>query len=455
MQNWWQSVLRSRRLASPSLLTRAALAAAAGATIVVVTVAAFVWSGVQREAYAQLDQRLDVLSTIAATVANQSLYDARQQIPPEYEATYRAGPIVIPAHGVALPELPEGFATEVINGEEYRIRTIAMPDRPRTTIAVAAPTADTEEQIREERRNTVLVSVLAIAAAAGLGWLLGGFAIRPLRQLAAQTRLINPETATPPPHVTGAVEAEELAAAIAGMLERIGQEKQRTTEALKTARDFAAVSAHELRTPLTAMRTNLEVLDTLNPPEADRREVIAETLQSVKRIEQTLHALERLAAGSLTAETDYEDVDLTEVLDRSATEARRIHPALEVQVHESAPKVVRGLAAGLRLAVDNAITNAIRHGGAKRVELSLHEVTAPDSGRPSFLDITIDDDGTGIPPEDRERVFERFTRGSRANAPGSGLGLALVAQQAELHGGKAFLSDSPLGGTRLVLRVRS
>nr|WP_221195224.1 HAMP domain-containing sensor histidine kinase [Hoyosella altamirensis] len=434
------------------MLTRAALAAAAGATIVVVTVAVFVWAGVQRESYAQLDQRLDVLSTIAATVANQSLYDARQQIPPEYEATYRAGPIIIPAHNLALPELPEGFTTLEIEGDEYRIRTIAVPDRPRTTISVAAPTAPTEEQISEERRNTILVSMLAIAAAAALGWLLGGFAIRPLRQLAVQTRQIDPETATPRPSVTGALEAEELAAAISGMLERITREKQRTFEALETARDFAAVSAHELRTPLTAMRTNLEVLESLDPPEPERREVIIETLQSVRRIEQTLQALERLAAGNLTAEADYEDIDLAEVLDRCAQEARRLHTGLVVTVHDSGPTVIRGLAAGLRLAIDNAITNAVRHGDAEHVELSLHSSTETKDGG---IDITIDDDGCGIPAEDRERVFERFTRGSRASAPGSGLGLALVAQQAELHGGEATMSNSPLGGARLTLRVRS
>ncbi|AEF39311.1 sensor histidine kinase [Hoyosella subflava] len=440
------------RRASPSLLTRAALAAAAGATIVVVTVAVFVWAGVQRESYAQLDQRLDVLSTIAATVANQSLYDARQQIPPEYEATYRAGPIIIPAHNLALPELPEGFTTLEIEGAEYRIRTIAVPDRPRTTISVAAPTAPTEEQIGEERRNTILVSMLAIAAAAALGWLLGGFAIRPLRQLAVQTRQIDPETATPRPSVTGALEAEELAAAISGMLERITREKQRTFEALETARDFAAVSAHELRTPLTAMRTNLEVLESLDPPEPERREVIIETLQSVRRIEQTLQALERLAAGNLTAEADYEDIDLAEVLDRCAQEARRLHTGLVVTVHDSGPTVIRGLAAGLRLAIDNAITNAVRHGDAEHVELSLHSSTETKDGG---IEITIDDDGCGIPAEDRERVFERFTRGSRASAPGSGLGLALVAQQAELHGGEATMSKSPFGGARLTLRVRS
>jgi two-component system sensor histidine kinase PrrB len=69
------------------------------------------------------------------------------------------------------------------------------------------------------------------------------------------------------------------------------------------------------------------------------------------------------------------------------------------------------------------------------------------------VEIAIDDDGVGIPEEERKVVFARFTRGSTASVSGSGLGLALVAQQAEIHGGTASLEDSPMGGVRLLLRL--
>ncbi|PQM46357.1 Sensor-type histidine kinase PrrB [Mycobacterium talmoniae] len=96
--------------------------------------------------------------------------------------------------------------------------------------------------------------------------------------------------------------------------------------------------------------------------------------------------------------------------------------------------------------IDNAIANAVKHGGATEIELNA--VSSADG-----VEITVDDNGTGIPENEREAVFERFSRGSTASHSGSGLGLALVAQQAELHGGTAGLEDSPLGGTRLVLRL--
>jgi len=96
--------------------------------------------------------------------------------------------------------------------------------------------------------------------------------------------------------------------------------------------------------------------------------------------------------------------------------------------------------------IDNAIANAAKHGQATQVQLSAITSRAG-------VEIAVDDDGTGVPEDERVAMFERFTRGSRASSSGSGLGLALVAQQAELHGGTASLKDSPLGGTRLMLRL--
>ena len=81
--------------------------------------------------------------------------------------------------------------------------------------------------------------------------------------------------------------------------------------------------------------------------------------------------------------------------------------------------------------IDNAIANAVKHGSATEIRLN---VTSSGEG----VEIAIDDNGTGVPEAERTAVFERFSRGSTASRSGSGLGLALVAQQAELHGGKAF-----------------
>ena len=168
----------------------------------------------------------------------------------------------------------------------------------------------------------------------------------------------------------GATEAVEIADAVNGMLQRIWKEQDRTKAALASARDFSAVSAHELRTPLTAMRTNLEVLATLDLPEEQRKEVLNDVIRTQSRIEATLGALERLAQGELSTFDDHVPVDITELLDRAAHDAMRVYPDLDVSLVPSPTVIIVGLPAGLRLAVDNAIANAVKHGGATRVQLS-------------------------------------------------------------------------------------
>jgi two-component system sensor histidine kinase PrrB len=246
--------------------------------------------------------------------------------------------------------------------------------------------------------------------------------------------------------VRGVWEAVEIGEAVEGMLDRIGKEQERTKAALESARDFAAAASHELRTPMTAMRTNLEVLATLDMPAEQRQELIEDVMRTQTRIETTLWALERLAQGQLTTSDDFVPVDITEVLDRAAHDAERNYPDLEVSLAATTSVLMVGLPAGLRLVVDNAIANAVKHGGATKVRL---DAVSSAEG----VQIIIDDNGSGVPEAERTEVFERFARGSTASRSGSGLGLALVAQQAHVHGGTAALEDSPLGGARLVLKL--
>jgi two-component system sensor histidine kinase PrrB len=347
---------------------------------------------------------------------------------------------------VVLPQLPPGYADTQIDGELYRVRTVDIPGPGPRSLAVGATYEATFADINNLHRRVILLCASAIGAAAILGWLLAAFAVRPLRRLAQQARSIDAGDERPDIEVRGASEAVEIAVAMRGMLQRIWTEQDRTKEALASARDFAAVSSHELRTPLTAMRTNLEVLTTLDLPDEGRKEVLGDMVRTQSRIEATLSALERLAQGELSTADDHVPVDITDLLDRAAHDAMRVFPDLNVSLVPSPTCIILGMPAGLRLTVDNAIANAVKHGGATQVQLSA--VTSRDG-----VEIAIDDNGGGLPEDERRMVFERFSRGSTASHSGSGLGLALVAQQAELHGGTASLEDSPMGGVRLLLRL--
>lgn len=347
---------------------------------------------------------------------------------------------------VILPKLDSDYADTYVDGVRYRVRTVEIRAPDPMSVAVGATFDDTYAEINSLHRRVLVICSLAIGAAAVLGWLLATFAVRPFRRLAEQTRMIDAGDEAPDIDIRGATEAVEIGEAMKGMLARVWEEQDRTKAALTSARDFAAVSAHELRTPLTAMRTNLEVLATLDMPGEQRQEILNDIIRTQSRIEATLGALERLAQGELATHEDHVTVDITELLDRAAHDAMRIYPGLDVSLVPAPTVIIVGLPAGLRLAIDNAIANAVKHGNASHVQLSAVSSRAG-------VEISIDDDGSGIPEEERRLVFERFTRGSTASSSGSGLGLALVAQQADIHGGTASLESSPLGGARLVLRL--
>jgi two-component system, OmpR family, sensor histidine kinase PrrB len=432
---------------TPSLRTRVAFASMVAAAIMLVIVGTIVWIGITNDRKERLDRRLDEAAGFAIPFLPRGL-DEIPKSPNDQDAiiTVRKGGEVTSNSTVILPELPAGYADTYINGVRYRVRTVDIRVPEPMQVAVGATYDATIADTNNLHRRVLIIIGFAIGAAAFLGWLLAAFAVRPLKRLAQQTRQIDAGDVHPDVDVRGASEAVEVADAVKGMLERIWKEQDRTKAALTSARDFSAVSAHELRTPLTAMRTNLEVLATLDLPEEQRKEVVSDVIRTQSRIEATLGALERLAQGELSTFDDHVPVDITELLDRAAHDAIRVYPDLDVSLVPAPTVIIVGLPAGLRLAVDNAIANAVKHGGATRVQLSAVSSRAG-------VEIAIDDDGVGIPEEERKVVFDRFTRGSTASHSGSGLGLALVAQQAELHGGTASLEDSPLGGVRLLLRL--
>jgi two-component system sensor histidine kinase PrrB len=141
-------------------------------------------------------------------------------------------------------------------------------------------------------------------------------------------------------------------------------------------------------------------------------------------------------------------VDLTEMVATAVEESQRRHPHAMISTTLDEDVAVRGWAEGLRMIVDNLLDNAAIHGVDDRGKASI-TVALTRAGDLAVL--RVQDDGPGIPPEDRDRVFVRFQR--RAAGPGSGLGLTLVRQQAERQGGAVAVLD-PAEGTGARIEVR-
>ncbi|ORI26158.1 sensor histidine kinase KdpD [Rhodococcus sp. 1168] len=425
-----------------SLRARVAAATALGATLVVAALAVVTSVAISRNNVNQLDERLTTASQ--ALIPNAAVLETfLDQLSAAFAVTIRTGDIVRASTPIQLPDLGEGSATVDVNGQRFRVYTTKTVSLPDISIAIGVPAIEAQQVTDEQQKQVIFVGLGAIAVSTGLGWLFGGRAVRPLVEL---TRQVSAQPPMPPDTKTGVREADELAVAIGGMLQRVNDAQDRTNAALSTARDFAAVSAHELRTPLTAMRTDIEVLSTLDLAPAQRQEILNDLERTQGRVETTLAALERLASGELSSDSDRVETDVVEICDIAAQDAMRQYPGLAVHI-ESEPSVsMRALPTGVRLAMGNALTNAVRHGGADAVTIAIER----DGTR---VTVIVDDNGTGLPEEERSSVFERFYRGASAAKGGSGLGLALVEQQAELHGGHAYFTDSPLGGARLVLEL--
>ncbi|MEJ2865090.1 sensor histidine kinase [Actinomycetospora flava] len=431
---------------SASLRLRVALASGLASLVVVVLVGVLASVLLTREQTDRLDRSLvlgapEVLGTFASTRADVAV-------------TLRGPMGTRRVSGPELPASPLGIPTSVeVGGVPYRIRTAPGPT-PGVLVTVGATEDDTRARVAERRRLVTVLGVVAVALAAGLGWVFAGRAVRPLGRLIAQAATLDQAAADPtepPPTVRadGSRESEELAEALSAMLARLHAEQERSTASLHAARDFAAAARHELRTPLTAMRTDLEVLRA-HPDLPERDEVLADVLRAQARVEATLSALGQLAAGDLPEATDRDAIGVADLLRLAAEDARRAHPELEVVVDEPAAGTagaVRASLEGLRMALANTVVNAVRHGGAGSVRLGAH--TGEDGG----VVLTVDDDGRGLPADEREAVLGRFVRGSTAGAPGSGLGLALVAQQAARHGGQVRLGESPTGGLHVSLAI--
>ena len=444
-----------RRRRSPSLRTRVTAAAALVTVLIVLAIGTVAWVQVRDSAFRELDARVDTLSAaFQPSLSTSNTTTITSGVSDGALATARLGGIVVQSTTRQIPARGAGEGDATIDGTPYRVRTTSAANsgllNGLVMSSVAVPLQPTYERVASQRRGLLYIGLSAVAASALLAWLLGGLAIRPLRRLTRQTETIPVDAGPEAPEraalaqVRGAREAEELATAMESLLRRVDTERTRTHEALVTARDFASVSAHELRTPLTAMRTDLEVLESFAPDAAARAEIVADLRRSHARVQETLAALESLAQGDLGGR-HRTPVDLADILDRVVTEARTHHPGVEIDLASPQSVPVRAVETGIRMAIGNAITNAVRHGEARRVRVGVEH-------RGDDVAIVVDDDGRGIPPADRERVFRRFERGTSRQS-GSGLGLALIAQQARLHGGVAELSESPWGGARLTVVI--
>jgi two-component system sensor histidine kinase MprB len=207
-------------------------------------------------------------------------------------------------------------------------------------------------------------------------------------------------------------------------------------------------ASHELRTPLTSLRTNVELLQRGEalPPE-ERRQIVDDAVREVEELSALVNELVDLATDARRADEEWAEVALDELVVRAAERTRR-HHGVEVDV-DAQPTVVHGSAGLLERAVTNLLDNAGKWSPeAGRVMVVLAPdlpVGTDESGARTRLEVL--DDGPGVADDEVDRLWDRFWRapGSQ-DVPGSGLGLSIVREVVEAHGGTVHAANRPEGG---------
>jgi two-component system sensor histidine kinase MprB len=291
-----------------------------------------------------------------------------------------------------------------------------------------------------KRLGTILLIVggLGMAVAAIAGGTVARTGLRPVRRLTeAAERVARTDDLRPIP-VHGSDELARLTGAFNMMLRALAESRERQTRLVTDA-------GHELRTPLTSLRTNVELLMASMAPGAPsipeeemdglRTDVIAQ-IEELSTLVGDLVDLTRDDAGAAI----HVPVDLSEVVERSMERVRRRRNDIQFDVLVDDWQVY-GDETGLSRAVLNLLDNAAKWsppGGL--VAVRLFQVD------PAHAELVVSDLGPGIPPAERDLVFERFYRSTSARAmTGSGLGLAIVKQVAVKHGGRLWVDDTAPG----------
>jgi signal transduction histidine kinase len=352
------------------------------------------------------------------------------------------GTIVVLAFAIVFVAVRAQMSNEsaVIKREEAREE--ARAEAPAGKSGESSSLSPIEDAQSDVEKTFLAVGGATLVAALLAGYLLATRTASPLRRFASTAAKVDAGDLAPRLEVSTADAAElrTLAEAFNHMLDRLDR-------AFARQRQFVSDASHELRSPLTAIRGQLEVLARKESPSAEEirrvEEITMTEMRRVERLVDDLLALARLDEGVAPALREVEGASFLRGLADGAP---------------NGPIVVGELVAGsIRIDPDlvaqvvrNLLSNGQRHAGPGG-EVALSARTDGDS-----LVVIVDDDGPGIPPEQRERVFDRFHRSesSRNRASGgSGLGLGIARSIVEQHGGRIWVEGSPLGGARVSFRL--
>lgn len=444
---------------------RVTLLATAAVAVAVIGAAALMYLAVQQQLVSQVDKTLaDTADFVQAVSPREPRFgrfgpfgrptlisgrpDVFAQVVtssgeiPRADAPSPIGSLVVPeVKEVASGQRPSFLGDVYVKGADgaatFHIRIYSVPFGANQALELAKTIDEIDRALADTRNALVAVAAGGVLLAALLGALVARATLAPVQHLTAaveevgRTRDLSRRVGA-----RGRDELARLARSFDGMLAALEM-------SLRQQRQLVADASHELRTPLTTLRTDLELLARGQPADPDeRQQVVRGLVAQMERLSTLVADLIDLARDE-EAPFPVEDLRLDEIAASAVDDMRLRYPLVAFR-SELRPTVVRGVRPRVMRAVTNLLDNAAKwspSGGVVEVGVTGGEVTVRDHG-------------PGIAAEDSPHVFDRFWRAASArHLPGSGLGLSIVKQVAEAHGGSVTLEHPEGGGARFRLRL--
>lgn len=355
----------------------------------------------------------------------------------------------------ALPAIDrrEGQSTAFDNasfrGDPIRVATLARSASTGiSSVPFTVTVAETTIARRQLARSILLHSaarlLLMMTGAALIVWMAVSVSLRPLNRLSVAISERNPNDLQPI--------GETVPSEVQGLVETVNSFMIRLDSALEALRHFTGNASHQLRTPLAVVRTQL-ALAARSDDQAQAREAIEQADAAIAKTERILAQLlmmSRIDATSRAISANLQPIDLVD-LARTVT-SEQVPPAAEAGIdlgfEGEGTVAVSGEPLLLSELLKNLISNALLYSGRGA------EVTVRVSEEENAAIVEVEDNGPGIPASLHSSVLRRFDRAERSDEKGTGLGLPIVEEIANLHGGDLQLAAGREGkGLRVIVRL--
>ena len=340
------------------------------------------------------------------------------------------------AINLPLPDTP-GFASEKLDGRMWRVYSMVSGPYIITVgqdMAVRTELASSST-FRVLQPLLFLLPFIAIAV-----WIIVGEGLSPLERTARSVARRSPTCLEP-------ISTKKLPTELEGLVTSINRLMERLKTSLSAQQRFASDAAHELRTPLTALKLQVQMAQRAKTPEKQAQYFakVNEGINRATRLVQQLLTLARIDPE--TSDRPVTTLNLESMIESVAEDMRPIAQQKEITITTKvAPASTEGMEDAIRLMVTNLTDNAIRY-TPEQGHIELRCDTTDDKAI-----IEISDNGPGIAPEERERVFDRFYRALGTKTSGTGLGLAIVKRIVDIHHGQIVIDDG-LDGQGTTFRI--